>query len=121
MLTLNLSCGFGKRTGSWCVCFPSDILSSQIDLKKTIKQQRAAQDKVTFFPSDEVSEANRGESDDDEVNGLQRAPAFDVLEDHSWQGDEDEATEQDEEQCGDDSDLRLADVPFLKQHKMVAF
>lgn len=68
---------------------------------------------MTFFPGDKVSEADRGESDDDEVDGLERAPALDVLEDDGRQGHEDEAPKQDEEQRGEDADLRLAHFPLL--------
>lgn len=42
-----------------------------------------------------------------------------MLEDDSWQGHEDEAPEQDEDQRGDDADLRLADFPFLKGKKRI--
>lgn len=68
---------------------------------------------MTFFASDKVSEADGGESDDHEIDGLQRAPALDVLEDDGRQSHEDEAPEQDEEQRGEDADLRLADLPLL--------
>lgn len=68
---------------------------------------------MTFFTGYEVSKADRGESNDDKVDGLQCAPAFDVLEDNGWQGHENEAPEQDEEQRGDDTDLCLADFPLL--------
>lgn len=68
---------------------------------------------MTFFSGHKVSEANGGEGDDDKVDGLERAPAFDVFENDSWQGHEDEAPKQDEEQGGDDTDLCLADFPLL--------
>lgn len=68
---------------------------------------------MTFFTGNKVSEADGGEGDDDKVDGLEGAPAFDVLEDDGRQGHEDEAPKQDEEQRGDDADLRLADLPFL--------
>lgn len=68
---------------------------------------------VTFFSSDKVSKADGGERDDDKVDGLESAPLFDVLEDDGWQGHEDEAPEQDEEQRGDDANLCLADFPLL--------
>lgn len=68
---------------------------------------------MTFFSGHEVSKANGGEGDDDKVDGLERAPAFDMFENDSWQGHEDEAPEQDEEQGGDDADLCLADFPLL--------
>lgn len=70
---------------------------------------------ITFFSDDKVPEADGGEGYDDEVDGLERAPVFDVLEDDSWQGHEDEAPEQDEEQGRDDTDLRLADLPLLRK------
>lgn len=72
---------------------------------------------MTFFPRDKVSKADRGESNDYKVDGLERAPAFDVLEDDGWQGHENEAPKQDEEQRGDDTDLRLADFPLLQRDK----
>lgn len=53
---------------------------------------------VTFFTGHKVPKADGGEGDDDKVDGLQRAPALDVLEDDGRQGHEDEAAEQDEEQ-----------------------
>lgn len=68
---------------------------------------------MTFFTGDKVSKADGGEGDDDEVDGLECAPALDVLEDDGWQGHEDEAPEQGEEQGGEDADLRLADFPLL--------
>lgn len=68
---------------------------------------------MTFFTSDKVSEADCGEGDDDKVNGLECAPALDVLEDDGWQGHEDETPKQDEEQRGEDADLRLTDFPLL--------
>lgn len=70
---------------------------------------------VTFFSCDKVSKTDGGERDDDKVDGFEGAPAFDVLEDDSRQGHENEAPEQDEEQRGDDSDFRLADFPLLKE------
>lgn len=69
--------------------------------------------KRTIFTRDKVSEADRGEGDDHEVDGLQRAPALDVLEDDGGQGHEDEAAEEDEEQRGEHADLCLADFPLL--------
>lgn len=66
-----------------------------------MKGQRVHEKKeywITFFTGHKVPEADGGEGDDDEVDGLQRAPALDVLEDDSRQGHEDEAAEQDEEQ-----------------------
>ncbi len=74
---------------------------------------------MTFFTGDKVSKADGGEGDDDEVDGLQRAPALDVLEDDDWQGHEDEAPEQDEEQRGEDADLCLADFPLLRGDKRI--
>lgn len=71
------------------------------------------ENQVTFFTSNKVSEANCSEGDDDEVDGLERAPALYVLKDDGWQGHEDEAPEQDEEQRGEDADFRLADFPLL--------
>lgn len=68
---------------------------------------------MTFFTSNKVSKADGGQGDDDKVDGLERAPALDVLEDDGWQGHEDEAAKQDEEQCGENADLRLADFPLL--------
>lgn len=67
----------------------------------------------TYFTGDKVSEADRGEGDDDEVDGLQRAPALDVLEDDGGQGHKDEAAKEDEEQRGEHADLCLADFPLL--------
>lgn len=75
--------------------------------------RQTKENQVTFFPGDEVSEADRGEGDDYKVDGLERAPALDVLEDDGWQGHEDETPEEDEEQGGDDADLRLAYFPLL--------
>lgn len=75
--------------------------------------------RVTFFSNDKVPEADGGEGDDDEVDGLECAPVFDVLEDDGWQGHEDEAPEEDEEQGWDDTDLRLADFPLLGKVKHV--
>lgn len=74
---------------------------------------------MTFLSGDKISEADGGEGDDNKVNGLECAPAFDVLEDDGWQGHEDEAPEQDEEQRGDDSDLRLADLPLLEEESFI--
>lgn len=54
--------------------------------------------RITFFTGHKVPKADGGEGDDDKVDGLQRAPALDVLEDDGRQGHEDEAAEQDEEQ-----------------------
>ena len=54
---------------------------------------------LTFFSGHEISKAYSGEGDDHEVDGLQRAPAFNVLEDDGWQGHEGEAAEQQEEHC----------------------
>lgn len=68
---------------------------------------------MTFFTSDKVSKANRGEGDDDKVDGLQCAPALDVFEDDCWKGYKDKTPKQNEEQRGDDTDLRLADFPLL--------
>lgn len=77
----------------------------------------AKANKVTSFPGDKVSKADGGERDHDEVDGLQRAPALDVLENDGGQGHEDEAPEEDEEQGGDDANLRLADFPLLWRDK----
>ena len=74
---------------------------------------------MTFFSGNKVPEADGGESDDDEVDGLECAPAFNVLEDNSWQGHENETPEQDEEQRGDDTDLCLADFPFLGKEFLI--
>lgn len=43
-----------------------------------------------------------------------------MLEDDDWQGHEDEAPEQDEDQRGYDADLRLADFPLLTGDKRIA-
>lgn len=56
------------------------------------------ENRITFFTGHKVPEADGGEGDDDKVDGLQRAPALDVLEDDGRQGHKDEAAEQDEEQ-----------------------
>ena len=74
----------------------------------------------TFFPSDKVPESDRGEGDDNKVDGLQSAPALNVLEDDDWQRHEDEAPEQDEDQSGDNADLRLADLPLLVGKRGIA-
>lgn len=80
-----------------------------------MKGQRVKKEyRITFFTGHKVPEADGGEGDDDKVDGLQRAPALDVLEDDSRQGHEDEAAEQDEEQRGEHADLRLADFPLLR-------
>lgn len=75
------------------------------------------ENQVTFFTGDEVSKADGGEGDDNKVDGLKRAPAFYVLKDDCWQGHKDEAAKQDEEQRGDDADLRLTNFPFLQRDK----
>lgn len=69
---------------------------------------------MTFFAGNKVSKADRGESDDHEVDGVEGAPSLDVLEDDGRQGHKDEAAEQDEEQRGEDADLCLADFPLLE-------
>ena len=74
---------------------------------------------MTFLSGDKVSKADGGEGDDDKVDGLECAPAFDVLKDDSWKGHKDEAPEQDEEQRGDDSDLCLADFPLLRKESLI--
>lgn len=76
--------------------------------------ERRKKYQITSFSCHKVPEADGGEGDDDKVDGLQRAPALDVLEDESGQGHEDEAAEQDEEQRGEHTDLRLADFPLLR-------
>lgn len=93
------------------------ILISQRSRLKTANEENKSHtlSQVTFFSSNKVTKADGGESDDDEVDGLECAPAFDVLEDDSWQGHEDETPEQDEEQRGDDTDLCLAYFPFLRE------
>lgn len=72
---------------------------------------------MTLFSGHKVSEANGGECDDDKVDGLECAPAFNMLENDSWQGHEDETPKQDEEESGEDTDLCLADFPLLKIKK----
>lgn len=84
--------------------------------RKTGKMKRK-QNRITFFTGHKVPEANGGEGDDDKVDGLQRAPALDVLEDDGRQGHEDEAAEQDEEKRRENADLRLADFPLLVEMK----
>lgn len=86
----------------------SDSLKNSFAIKTEKNENQ-----VTFFTSNKVSKAYRGKSDDDKVDGLECAPALDVLEDDGWQGHKDEAAEQDEEQRGENADLRLADFPLL--------
>lgn len=68
---------------------------------------------LTLFAGDKVPEADGGECDDHEVDGLQRAPALDVLEDDGGQRHEDQAAKQGEEHRGEDAHLGLADLPLL--------
>lgn len=68
---------------------------------------------LTLFAGDKIPKADGGEGDDDKVDGLQRAPAFDVLEDDGRQRHKDEAAEQGEEYRREDAHLGLADLPLL--------
>lgn len=42
-----------------------------------------------------------------------------MLEYDGWQGHKDEAAEQNEEECGENADLRLADFPLLRGDKIM--
>ena len=68
----------------------------------------------TLLAGHKVSEADGGQGDDHEVDGLQCAPALNVLEDDGRQSHEDHTAEQDEEYGGEDPDLHLAHVPLLE-------
>lgn len=68
---------------------------------------------LTLFAGDKIPKANGCERDDNKVDSLQRAPAFDVLEDDGGQRHKDEAAEQGEEYRGEDAHLGLADLPLL--------
>lgn len=70
-------------------------------------------DLLTFLPGHKVTKANGGEGDDHKVDGLQRAPALDVLKDDGRQRHEDETPKEDEQHRGNDTYLGLADVPLL--------
>lgn len=61
-----------------------------------------------------VPESNGGEGDDHEVQRLQRGPALDVFKDGRWKRHKQQAAEEHEQQGGDDADLRLTDVPVLR-------
>lgn len=91
------------------------LLDSELGQTKVCHWNKKGKNRAkrTIFTRDKVSEADCGEGDDDKVDGLQRAPALDVLEDDGGQGHEDEAAEEDEEQRGEHADLCLADFPLL--------
>lgn len=57
-----------------------------------------------------VSYSHCGKGDHYKVDGIQRGPALDVFEDNSWDGDEDNAAGQDEQDGGRHSDLSLTDL-----------
>lgn len=62
-----------------------------------------------------ISKSNSGQSDDHKVEGLQSRPAFNVLEDGSWESHKQQAAKQHKKQRGYDPDLRLTDVPLLQK------
>lgn len=64
-----------------------------------------------------IPKSNSSQSDDHEVEGLERRPALDVFEDGCWERHEQQAAEQHEQQGGDNPDLCLTDVPVLQGHK----
>lgn len=55
-----------------------------------------------------VSYSNCCQSDDDKICWLQSRPALNVFEDHSWDGDKQDAASQDEEESGGHTDFSLA-------------
>lgn len=57
-----------------------------------------------------VSYSHCSESDHYKVDGLQCGPTLNVFEDDSWDGDEDDAASQDEQDGGCHSDLSLTDL-----------
>lgn len=81
-------------------------------------QLKRKENQGTFFTSNKISKADGGKGDDNKVDGLERAPALDVLEYDGWQGHKDEAAEQNEEERGENANLRLADFPLLRGDKI---
>lgn len=116
----------GKKIFIRCIfiaAFGSGVLIQLYMLNKVSKGKNEEQptntneNKLTFFTSYKVSKSNCSEGDDHEVDGLQRAPALNVLEDDDWKGHKDEAPKEDEEYRRDDAYLCLADFPFLQGEK----
>lgn len=57
-----------------------------------------------------VPNSNSGQSDDNKVDGLQGRPSFDVFKNDGWDGDEEDAASEDEEQGGRHANLGLTDL-----------
>lgn len=60
-----------------------------------------------------VPYSNCCQSDDDKIGRFQSCPALNVFEDHSWYGDKQDASSQDEEQRGGHADFSLTDLVVL--------
>lgn len=103
-----------RRPEEGCGAHPHQLINNTLNLERKRWSLNQKENQVTFFTSNKVSKADRREGDDDKVDGLQCAPALYVLEYDGWQGHEDEAPKQDEEQRGEDADLCLADFPLLQ-------
>lgn len=80
---------------------------------KYSKKHQTSWKKNSLYTCHIVSDPHRGESDHHKVDGLQRGPALDVLEDDGGDGDEDDAAGQDEEDGGRHPDFSLADLFLL--------
>lgn len=69
---------------------------------------------------DEVPEADSGQSDDHEVEGLQEGPALHLLEHHGGHGQEDEAANQDGENGRDEAHRGRPDLTSLMERQRKA-
>lgn len=65
----------------------------------------------------EVSKSYGGQGDDHKIKGLQRRPTLDVFKDGRRERHKQQAAKQHKQQCGDDTDLSLTDVPVLQRRQ----
>ncbi len=66
---------------------------------------------------DKISKADGCQGNDDKVDGLQCTPALNVFEYDGRQGDEEETTKQNENNCRNHTDLGLTHIPLLRKEK----